>query len=149
MERGTILAVNISKKRGEKKSNVEEAYLEAGYGIQEDAHGGEWHRQVSLLAQSSVDKMKALGADVTFGDFAENITLEGIEVSRLPLGTKLRAGEVLLEVTQIGKECHNQGCAIKKQVGTCVMPLEGIFTRVLESGWIRSGDAVELVGDNN
>lgn len=146
MKEGTILAVNISKKRGEKKSNIEEAYLMAGYGVDKDAHGGAWHRQVSLLAKSSVDKMKALGADVEFGDFAENITLEGIEVSTLPIGTRLRAGEAVLEVTQIGKECHNQGCAIKKQVGTCVMPQEGIFTRVLESGWVRTGDAIKVLG---
>ncbi len=110
-----------------------------------DAHGGQWHRQVSLLSQTSVDKMRAMGAEVDFGDFAENITLEGIEVSRLPIGTRLKAGEVLMEVTQIGKECHNQGCAIKKQVGTCVMPLEGIFARVLEGGWIAAGDSIEVL----
>ncbi|MEN6390658.1 MAG: MOSC domain-containing protein [Syntrophomonas sp.] len=144
-ENGTVLAVNISAKRGEKKQNVGKALIKANYGIELDAHSGQWHRQVSLLSQTSVDKMRALGADVDFGDFAENITLEGIEVSRLPIGTRLKAGEVLLEVTQIGKECHNQGCAIKKQVGTCVMPLEGIFARVLEGGWIAAGDSIEVL----
>lgn len=144
-EKGKVLAVNISAKRGEKKHNVGRALIKANYGIELDAHGGQWHRQVSLLAQNSVDKMRAMGADVDFGDFAENITLEGIEVSKLPIGTCLKAGEVLLEVTQIGKECHNQGCAIKKQVGTCVMPLEGIFARVLEGGWIAAGDSIEVL----
>lgn len=144
-EKGKVLAVNISAKRGEKKHNVGRALIKVNYGIELDAHGGQWHRQISLLSQTSVDKMRALGADVDFGDFAENITLEGVEVSRLPIGTHLKAGEVLLEVTQIGKECHNQGCAIKKQVGTCVMPLEGIFARVLEGGWIAAGDSIEVL----
>lgn len=144
-EKGTVLAVNISAKRGEKKRNVGRALIKTNYGIELDAHGGQWHRQVSLLSQTSVDKMRAMGAEVDFGDFAENITLEGIEVSRLPIGTRLKAGEVLMEVTQIGKECHNQGCAIKKQVGTCVMPLEGIFARVLEGGWIAAGDSIEVL----
>ncbi len=142
---GLVLSVNISEKRGEKKHNVGEAFLKAGYGIDIDAHSGSWHRQVSLLSLSSFEKMRNLGTDVDYGDFAENITVEGIEVYTLPLGTRIRAGEALLEVTQIGKECHNKGCAIKQQAGTCVMPLEGIFTRVLETGWIKVGDRVEVV----
>lgn len=144
-ERGIILAVNISAQRGEKKRNVGRALIKSDYGIELDAHSGHWHRQVSILSQSSVDKMRAMGAEVDFGDFAENITLEGIEVSKLPIGTLLKAGDVRLEITQIGKECHNQGCAIKKQVGTCVMPLEGIFARVLEGGWIAVGDSIEVM----
>lgn len=143
--KGTVLAVNISGRRGEKKRNVGRALIKTNYGIELDAHGGQWHRQVSLLSQTSVDKMRAMGAEVDFGDFAENITLEGIEVSGLPIGTLLKAGEVLLEVTQIGKECHNQGCAIMKQVGTCVMPREGIFARVLEGGWIEAGDSIQVL----
>lgn len=142
---GKVLAVNISEKKGQKKHNVGKAYLEAERGIDIDAHSGNWHRQVSLLSWSSFEKMKGLGADVYYGDFAENLTVDGIEVSLLPLGTQLKAGEALLEVTQIGKECHNQGCAIKKQTGTCVMPVEGIFTRVLSAGWVEAGDSIEII----
>jgi len=137
--------VNISEKRGEKKRNVGEAFLQADYGIDIDAHSGTWHRQVSLLSLSSFDKMRSLGADVVYGDFAENITVEGLDVYTLPIGTRVKVGEALLEVSQIGKECHNQGCAIKQQVGSCVMPLEGIFARVLKSGWVRVGDIIETV----
>lgn len=142
---GQVMAVNISTKRGIKKQNVKEAYIRSAWGIEADAHSGGWHRQVSLLSLSSVDKMRALGASIEYGDFAENLTVDGIEVATLPLGTRLLVGEVELEVTQIGKECHNQGCAIKKQVGTCVMPIEGIFARTLSSGWVRVGDPVALL----
>jgi len=142
-----VLAVNISEKRGEKKHDVGEAYLKANYGIEIDAHAGEWHRQVSLLSLSSFEKMRSLGADVFYGDFAENITVDGIDVCTLPVGTRLKVGETLMEVTQIGKECHNKGCAIKQQVGTCVMPTEGIFTRVLQGGMVKIGDTVEVVNE--
>lgn len=142
---GKILAVNISKARGEKKTNVNEAFVKENWGIEIDAHSGEGHRQVSLLSLSSVNKMRDLGANVVYGDFAENFTLDGIEVSALPLGTQLKIGEVILEVTQIGKECTNKACAIKKQVGTCVMPREGIFTRVISSGLVKVGDTIEVV----
>ena len=131
-----VLAVNISEKRGEKKHDVGEAYVKANYGIEIDAHAGDWHRQVSLLSLSSFEKMRNLGADVFYGDFAENITVDGIDVCTLPIGTKLQVGKALMEVTQIGKECH-QGCAIRQQVGTCVMPTEGIFARVLEGGRVK------------
>jgi len=144
-ETGEVLAVNISEKRGIKKHNVDEAYLRADWGIEVDAHAGSWHRQVSLLSLSSVDKMRALGAEIDFGDFAENLTVTGIEVATLPIGTRLQVGEVEMKVTQIGKECHNQGCPIKKQVGTCVMPIEGIFARVLDSGWVRVGDRLKVI----
>jgi MOSC domain-containing protein YiiM len=146
---GEVLAVNISEKRGEKKHDIGEAYLTVGCGIEADAHHGTWHRQVSLLSLSSFEKMRKMGADVVYGDFAENIAVGGMDVATLPIGTRLRLGEALVEVTQIGKECHNKGCAIKQQVGTCVMPLEGIFARVLESGWVRSGDQVEIVQGKN
>nr|WP_207641609.1 MOSC domain-containing protein [Syntrophomonas palmitatica] len=139
---GEVLAVNISEKRGIKKHDIGEAFLKADYGIDLDAHSGSWHRQVSLLSLSSFEKMRNMGADVNYGDFAENIAVGGMDVVNLPVGTKLRLGEALLEVTQIGKECHNHACAIKKQVGSCVMPVEGIFARVLESGRVKTGDAV-------
>ena len=147
MSTGIVLAVNISEKRGLKKHNINEAYLKADWGIEVDAHSGSWHRQVSLLSKSSVDKMRQMGVELDFGDFAENLTVDGIEVAVLPLGTRLQVGEVMMEVTQIGKECHNQGCAIKKQVGTCVMPIEGIFTRVLSSGRVRAGDSITILAD--
>lgn len=142
---GTVLSVNISERKGQKKRHVERGYLEVGWGIDRDAHSGPGHRQVSLLSWSSFEKMKTLGADVYYGDFAENLTVDGMEVSALQPGTRLQIGEALVEVTQIGKECHNQGCAIKKQTGTCVMPVEGVFARVLDAGWVRTGDAVKVV----
>jgi len=145
VDRGRVVAVNISEVKGTVKHNVGEAYLEAELGLVGDAHAGFMHRQVSLLALSSVEKMRKLGADVDYGAFAENLTVDGIELVTLPIGTKLQVGESLLEVSQIGKECHNQGCAIKKQVGTCVMPIEGIFARVLTSGKVQVGDTVTLV----
>lgn len=142
---GKVLAVNVSEKKGQKKQNIGKAYMDKDLGIGADAHSGHWHRQISLLSWSSFEKMKALGADVLYGDFAENITVADLEVAHLPLGTRLKVGEALLEVTQIGKECHNQGCAIKKQTGTCIMPLEGIFARVLSSGWVKTGDIIAIV----
>lgn len=145
MGEGHVLAVNISEKRGEKKHNINEAYIKSDWGIEVDAHSGDWHRQVSLLSLSSVEKMRALGADIDYGDFAENLTVAGIDVATLPIGTILQIGEIQMEITQIGKECHNKACAIKKQVGTCVMPIEGIFARTLSSGWVRVGDKVEIV----
>jgi MOSC domain-containing protein YiiM len=144
-ETGQVLAVNISEKRGIKKHDVGEAFIKADWGIEIDAHSGDWHRQVSLLSLSSVEKMRNMGATIEYGDFAENLTVDGIDVATLPIGTVLQIGEVQMEVTQIGKECHNKACAIKKQVGTCVMPIEGIFAKVLSSGWVRNGDAVEVI----
>lgn len=145
---GRVLAVNISEKRGEKKHNINEAYVKSDWGIEVDAHSGGWHRQVSLLSLSSVEKMRALGAVIDYGDFAENLTVADIDVSTLPLGTRLQVGEVQMQVTQIGKECHNKACAIKKQVGTCVMPVEGIFAKVLTSGWVRVGDKIEIIEES-
>lgn len=145
LEKGQVLAVNISEIRGIKKHNINEAFIKSDWGIEVDAHSGEWHRQISLLSLSSVEKMRALGATIDYGDFAENLTVAGIDVATLPIGTHLQIGEVQMEVTQIGKECHNKACAIKKQVGTCVMPIEGIFARALSSGWVRVGDQVEVI----
>ena len=140
----TVLAVCISENKGERKKPVEAVELRENHGIVGDAHAGDWHRQVSLLAQESIDKMRAMGLDVDSGDFAENITTNGIDLVSLPIGTRLQVGDTLLEVTQIGKECHNR-CAIYDQAGDCVMPKEGIFARVISGGTIRPGDGVSIV----
>ncbi|BCS56072.1 MOSC domain-containing protein [Geobacter sp. SVR] len=137
-----VVAVCISEKKGERKKPVKSVELRENHGIVGDAHAGEWHRQVSLLAQESIDKMRALGLDVDAGDFAENITTQGIELVSLPIGARLEVGGTLLEVTQIGKECHTR-CAIYYQAGDCVMPKEGIFARVITGGIIRPGDQVQ------
>lgn len=139
-----VIAVCTSEKKGTMKHEVPEIQVKKEHGIVGDAHAGNWHRQVSLLGSESVDKMKKVFPDIPIGAFAENILTEGITLYELPIGTRLRiGGEVLLEVTQIGKECHAD-CAIRQQVGDCVMPREGIFTIVLEEGAIRAGDAVEI-----
>ncbi|MFZ5975445.1 MAG: MOSC domain-containing protein [Bacillota bacterium] len=139
---GKIVAINISTKRGIVKTPIDEGRLVEGFGIEGDAHGGDWHRQVSLLAQESIEKMKALGIeDLTSGKFAENITTEGIELHSLPVGTRLLAGDCILEVSQIGKECH-QHCEIYRKVGMCIMPTEGIFARVIKGGTLREGDEI-------
>ena len=137
----TVLAVCISENKGERKKPVEAVQLRENHGIAGDAHAGEWHRQVSLLAQESIDKMRAVGLDVNAGDFAENITTSGIDLVSLPIGARLQVGEALLEVTQIGKECHTR-CAIFYQAGDCVMPKEGIFVKVITGGLIRPGDDI-------
>jgi MOSC domain-containing protein YiiM len=140
--KGLIVAVSISDRKGIKKTNVDCGRLEPGHGLAGDAHAGAWHRQVSLLDMSSVAKVRAAGLDVQPGDFAENITTEGLDLWDLPLGTKMRLGpEALGEVTQIGKECHTR-CAIYQTVGDCVMPREGIFVKVLAGGPIRPGDEI-------
>jgi MOSC domain-containing protein YiiM len=139
-----VVAVCISKNKGERKTPVERVELREEHGIVGDAHAGEWHRQVSLLAQESIEKMRQMGLDVDSGDFAENITTSGIDLPSLPVGTRLTVGDVLMEVTQIGKECHTR-CAIYHQAGDCVMPKEGIFARVLHGGSVRPGDRIEVV----
>jgi len=139
-----VEAVCISENKGERKKPVESVQLREKHGIVGDAHAGDWHRQVSLLAAESIDKMRAMGLDVTAGDFAENITTSGIELVTLPIGSRLLIGETLLEVTQIGKECHNR-CAIYDQAGDCVMPKEGIFAIVITGGTIRPGDEIKTV----
>lgn len=143
-----VLSVNISEKKGEQKSPVEQGYFAVGLGLKGDAHAGNWHRMVSLLGNESIDKIRALGIDgLKSGDFAENITTEGIVLYELPIGTRLKIGGVLLEVTQIGKQCH-AGCAIRQKAGDCVMPREGIFARVLSSGWIRAGNVIEVLRED-
>lgn len=142
---GEIVAVCTSPKKGMRKKNQGEGILVVEHGLEGDAHAGAWHRQVSLLALESIDKMRAAGLDVNPGDFAENLTTEGIELVSLPIGTKLKIGtEALGEVTQIGKECHTR-CAIYYQAGDCVMPKEGIFIRVLQGGKVKTGDKIEVV----
>lgn len=141
----SIVSVNISTKKGTVKQPVPEARLMKDHGMEGDAHAGNWHRQVSLLAQESIDKMIAMGAgDLRPGMFAENVTTEGITLFTLPVGTKLRLGGCLVEVTQIGKTCH-QHCEIYRRLGACIMPFEGIFVIVLKEGVIRPGDLVEIV----
>lgn len=139
-----VEAVCVSENKGERKKPVESVQLRENHGIVGDGHAGDWHRQISLLATESINKMRALGLDVTAGDFAENITTSGIELVQLPIGSLLRVGETLLEVTQIGKECHTR-CAIYYRAGDCVMPKEGIFARVIAGGAVRSGDMVQAV----
>ena len=139
-----VIAVCISEKKGTMKHPVDSVQLKKEHGIIGDAHAGNWHRQVSLLADESVEKMREKFPDIPIGAFAENILTDGIELCTLPIGTKLRIGETLLKVTQIGKECHAD-CAIRQQVGDCVMPREGIFAIVLEEGSIKAGDTIEVL----
>ncbi|NTW71608.1 MAG: MOSC domain-containing protein [Eubacteriaceae bacterium] len=140
-----VTAVNISDRKGVIKHPIPVGEFVVDFGIKGDAHGGNWHRQVSLLGQESIDKMTAMGVEgLDPGKFAENLTTEGIELFTLPVGTKMDINGVLLEVTQIGKECHI-GCAIKNQVGDCIMPREGIFVKVLKGGEIKAGDEIKLI----
>ncbi len=139
-----VTAVCISKNKGERKTPVEKVNLIPNHGIDGDAHAGEWHRQVSLLAQESIDKMRAMGLSVSAGDFAENITTIGMDLVSLPIGTRLSLGSSIVEVTQIGKECHTR-CAIYYQAGDCVMPKEGIFARVLQGGVVVPGSQIQRV----
>ena len=144
---GTVMAVNISRERGTRKENVHTARLTADYGIEGDAHAGKWHRQVSLLSFEQIEAFRARGASVADGDFGENLIVRGLpDLKTLPVGTLLRCGEAVLEVTQIGKECHS-GCEIYKIMGDCIMPREGIFARVLTGGTVSEGDAIEVVTD--
>lgn len=130
-----LLSINISDRKGIKKRPVDTALLRENYGIEGDAHAGDWHRQVSLLADEAVDTMRGKGAELNHGDFAENLTTSGVPLSDLPVGTVLSVGDAVLEITQIGKECH-QGCAIFRLVGDCVMPRKGIFAKVIKGGRI-------------
>lgn len=139
-----VMAVCISTMKGVPKKEVPEIEVKIDHGIVGDAHAGNWHRQISLLAGESVDKMREKIPALKNGAFAENIVTRGLTLYELPVGTRLRVGPALLEVTQIGKECHS-ACAIKKVTGDCVMPREGIFTKVLEEGVIRAGDRIEVV----
>ena len=140
-----VTSVNISEKKGEQKHPVPDITLRLRHGIVGDAHAGDWHRQISLLAEESIDTMRAsCPVPLDAGTFAENINTVGINLKNLPVGTRLRIGETEVEVTQIGKECHG-GCAIKKAAGRCVMPTEGIFAIVVREGTVRAGDTIEVV----
>ncbi len=143
--KGKIVAVNISEKKGVPKKTIEQGEFRVDHGLVGDAHAGNWHRQVSLLGIESINKMKALGIEgLCTGKFAENLTTEGLELWKIPVGTKLKIGDTLQEVTQIGKECHVK-CAIFQEIGSCVMPTEGIFTKVLKDGIIKAGDEIEVL----
>jgi MOSC domain-containing protein YiiM len=131
----TVLSLNISARTGEQKRPVERAVLREGHGIVGDAHAGDWHRQVSLLADEDIETLRGRGIEIGFGDFAENITTRGIDLASLPIGARLSIGRALLEITQIGKECHT-GCAISRATGDCVMPRKGVFARVILGGEI-------------
>ncbi|KKM11929.1 molybdenum cofactor sulfurase [Clostridiales bacterium PH28_bin88] len=142
---GRIVAVCTSAQKGERKKNTGRGNLVVDFGLEGDAHAGNWHRQVSLLALESIHKMRDMGLDVGPGDFAENLTTEGIDLVSLPVGTRLRIGrEAEGEVTQIGKECHSR-CAIYYQAGDCVMPREGIFIKILAGGPVNVGDEILVV----
>lgn len=137
------MAVCISEKKGTQKKNVHTIKLIEDHGIQHDAHAGKWHRQVSLLSYDEIQRFKERGADVDDGAFGENIVVEGIVLNELPIGTKLTCNDVILEVTQIGKECHHH-CQIYQKVGDCIMPRLGIFARVIQGGTIQNGDIMEV-----
>jgi len=138
--KGMVLAVNISENKGTKKKNIGECEITTN-GLLNDAHSGDWHRQVSLLDIKSIKKMKKLGLNLDYGDFAENITTKGLTLYKLPIGTRFYINSVILELTQIGKECHFD-CAIKQQVGKCIMPKEGVFAKVIKPGKIKIGDKI-------
>ena len=143
-----IVSLAVSKKKGTRKTPVQEAFISKDHGLEGDAHAGKWHRQVSFLSCESIDEARHQGLEVTFGDFAENIATTGIDWKTLPLGTRVRLGDtVLVEITQIGKECHNK-CAIYYKAGDCIMPREGVFARVLKEGKIQCGDSIQVEQNN-
>ncbi|NLY45722.1 MAG: cyclic pyranopterin monophosphate synthase MoaC [Tissierella sp.] len=143
--KGKIISINISDKKGVIKTPINEGVFVKNFGLKDDAHGGDWHRQVSLLGIESFNKMENMGVEnLSPGVFAENITTEGIDLYSLPVGTKFKIGETIQELTQIGKKCHT-GCEISRKVGKCVMPTEGIFTKIIQGGTIRIGDSIEVI----
>lgn len=140
-----IVSIAVSKKKGTRKTPVDEIFISKDHGLEGDAHAGKWHRQVSFLSSESIEAAREQGLDVTFGDFAENIATTGIDWKTIPVGTRIKLGRtVLVEITQIGKECHNR-CAIYYKAGDCIMPREGVFARVLEEGNIRCGDEIQIM----
>ena len=140
---GQIMAVCISEKKGTQKKGISEGHFIEEIGIEHDAHAGKWHRQVSLLSYETIEAFKARGAEIGDGAFGENVIVKGIDLVHLPVGTKLSCGDILLEVTQIGKECHSH-CEIFKKMGECIMPTNGIFTRVLHGGVMKEGDEINV-----
>ena len=141
---GKVIAVCISEKKGTQKTNVGTVTLKEDWGIENDAHAGNWHRQVSLLSYEKVEEFRSRGAVVDDGAFGENLVVSGYDFKTLPIGTKFRCNDVLLELTQVGKECHSH-CAIYKVMGDCIMPREGVFTKVLHGGTISVGDELTIV----
>jgi Uncharacterized protein conserved in bacteria len=141
---GKIISLNISREKGVHKEPVDSVEVKVDHGMTGDAHAGDWHRQVSLLAEESIDFMRDKGLQLAPGAFAENITTRGLDLAGLPVGARLSNGQVVLEVTQIGKECH-RGCAILKQVGDCVMPRAGIFAKVIVPGILRRNDSLDVI----
>lgn len=141
---GKVMAVCISEKKGTQKRNVHEALFIEDFGLENDAHAGKWHRQVSLLSYEKIQDFKKKGAPVEDGAFGENLIVSGIDFKNLPVGTRFQCGDVVLEMTQIGKECHN-GCEIYKIMGDCIMPREGVFARVIRGGRIREGDELTVL----
>lgn len=140
-----VIGINLSEVKGVVKKPIDKGFLKVDFGLEGDAHGGNWHRQVSLLGIESVDKIRDKAIiELTPGIFAENITTEGITLYELPIGTKISIGEAVLTVTQIGKECH-KGCTVMKTAGDCVMPREGIFAKVIKEGWIKPGDEIKII----
>ena len=144
---GTVKAVCISEKKGTPKKNIGEALFIEEYGVEKDAHAGKWHRQVSLLSYESIEDFKKRGAVVEDGAFGENLIVSGFDFKNLPVGIRFICGDVVLEMTQIGKQCH-QGCAIQKITGDCIMPREGVFARVLKGGRISVGDEMRILEDD-
>ena len=141
---GTVIAVCASRKKGTAKKSVPSAMFIADHGMENDAHAGKWHRQVSLLSHEKILAFQARGALVTYGCFGENLVVDGIDFASLPVGTSLTCGGVLLEISQIGKECHDR-CQIYHSMGECIMPTQGVFAKVLNGGVIREGDALTVV----
>lgn len=143
---GKIIATCISTKKGTQKKNVHSVKLIEDWGIENDAHAGKWHRQVSLLSNEKIEEFKARGAKVDQGAFGENLIVEGIDFKALPIGTRFKCNDVILELTQIGKECHS-GCEIYKIMGDCIMPREGVFAKVISGGNISEGDELLIIED--
>ena len=144
---GKVLAVCISERKGTEKINVGSARFIEDWGVENDSHAGKWHRQVSLLSHEKIEAFRARGAEVADGAFGENLVVEGFDFRTLPVGTKFKCNDVVLELTQIGKECHS-GCAIYQKMGECIMPREGVFTRVLHGGEISVGDTMEILKED-
>ena len=144
---GRVIAVCISKEKGTQKHRIPEGEFIEEWGIKDDAHAGKWHRQVSLLSYDKIQEFRAKGAEIEDGAFGENLVVEGFDFAKLPVGTKFRCNDVVLEMTQIGKKCHH-GCAIFQKMGDCIMPREGVFTRVLHGGVIHEGDELVIIEEN-
>ena len=143
MKQGTVKAICVSEKRGTKKKEIQEATFVEDFGIEQDAHAGNWHRQVSLLSDEKIEAFRSKGAEVVYGDFGENVIIDGFDFRSLPVGTRFHCNDIILEMTQIGKECHSH-CQIYHTMGDCIMPREGVFAKVVKGGTMRVGDTVTM-----